>query len=215
MSSKIMTKAQELIEVRLAELEPGSQRYEVLAHARDFKAAWIGLGEKLTTVLEKELFQDWGYSTFEDYCQEEPRLRKGTAFKLVRSYSFLRDNEPDMLNTKSVTEAAPGYEVTDLLRKAHESPNIDPGTYEGLRDQAFDPETTRASFLKQVRDVDPETFKPARPPRPHQEERKALSLSKKLLLALEDVGELSPAAIEAVQSLIVELEEKLTLRKAA
>jgi hypothetical protein len=213
MSNK-KTKGQEAIEDRLAELEPGSPRYEVLRCARDFKAAWIELGEKLTMVLEKKLYEDWGYSTFEDYCQEELRIRKGTAYKLTRSYSFLRDEEPEQLNASGITDAVPQFEVTDLLRMAHESPNINSAMYNKLREKAFDPDATRGSFLHDVREADPETFKPARPPRPQEEIRRALATAKKLLSIVEALEDISASSIEAVQTVIVELEEKITVRKA-
>ena len=213
MSTQI-SKGLDMIEARLAELEPGSQRYEVLRATRDFKAAWIELGEKLIRVLEKKLYEDWGYSTFEAYVQEELRIRKGTAYKLTRSYGFLRDNEPQMLNTSGIMGAVPQYEVTDLLRQAHESPNIDQGTYQQLRDTAFSPDTTRASFIRDVREKDPETFKPARPQHPHAEVRKALSIARKLLEALSEVKGIAASHKKAVQSIAVDLEEMMAVRKA-
>lgn len=212
--SSTISRGLELIEERLAELEPGSPRYEILRAARDFKAAWIELGEKLTMVLEKKLYEDWGYSTFEDYVQDELRIRKGTAYKLTRSYSFLRDKEPQMLNTSGIVGAVPQYEVTDLLRQAHESPNIDQGTYQALKETAFAPDTTRASFMREVREVDPATFKPARPTRPFAEERKALSAARKLLECLGEVKKLPASHKKSVQAIIVDLEELMSVQKA-
>ena len=210
--SNVISEAQELIEARLAELEPGSPRYEVLRSARDFKAAWIDLGEKLTMVLEQKLYDDWGYSTYEEYCEEELRIRKGTAYKLTRSYSFLRDNEPQILSQNTITATVPQYEVADLLRQAHESDNIDENTYEELRQQAFQPDTTKASFLRQVREADPETFKPAKPPRPNQEARKALSMARRLMAVMESIEDLSGSAMDGIKDIIVELEEKLSVK---
>lgn len=212
--SDVMNEAQELIEARLSELEPGSPRYEVLRATRDFKNAWVKLGEQLTIVLEQKLYANWDYSSFEEYCEEELRIRKGTAYKLTRSYSFLKETEPQVLDEQAVTTTIPQYEVADLLRQAHESANIDENTYAELREQAFQPDTTKAAFLRQVKEADPETFsKPVRQPKPHQEVRKAISAARRLLSIMDTVEDISETAVQNIQEVITELEEKLAVRE--
>lgn len=212
--NKVMSEAQEQIEARLAQLEPGSDRYELLRSARDFKAAWVNLGEKLTMVLEQKLYEQWNYSTYEEYCEEELRIRKGTAYKLTRSYSFLRDNEPQILDSNQpVTNVIPQYEVADLLRQAHESENIDADTYADLREQACQPEMTKAAFMRQVREADPVTFQPPKP-KPNQDLKKALSLVRRLKATAETIDGLWDDIGEAIATIETNLEDRITIKTA-
>ena len=65
------TRGEVAIQSQLTTLEPTSERYKVLVAARDFKASWVELGERLTTIRESEKFLAWGYSSFEAYCRRE------------------------------------------------------------------------------------------------------------------------------------------------
>ena len=97
------TRGEAEIEALLAKLQPGSERHGALSAARDFKASWVALGERLTQIRESGQYSQWGYKTFEAYVRGELRLKPETANKLTRSFSFLRDHEPahDALPTDS------------------------------------------------------------------------------------------------------------------
>ena len=58
------TRGEAHIEALLSNLDPGSERYHVLRAARDFKASWVELGERLTETREQEKFKEWGYTSF-------------------------------------------------------------------------------------------------------------------------------------------------------
>ena len=62
------SKAEVEMENLLRTLDPSSERFRVLAAARDFKASWVILGEILTTVRDSNAFKEWGYSSFEAYA---------------------------------------------------------------------------------------------------------------------------------------------------
>ena len=68
-------------------------REEVLRAARTFKASWTGLAKVLTRVRDEALWEGWGFPSFEAYCGKELRIRKATALKLTRSWSFLDRHE--------------------------------------------------------------------------------------------------------------------------
>ena len=81
------------IETKLTALDPSSKRHHVLSAVRDFKASWVVVGEELTEVREKSLFEGWGYTNFETYCRRELRIKNDTANRLTRSCSFQSDHE--------------------------------------------------------------------------------------------------------------------------
>ena len=179
---------------QLERLDPDSERYKILAVARRFKASWVELGAQLTEVREQAAFKKWGYTTFEAYCRRELHIRQDTANKLTRSFSFLRDHQPEALRQNSDREM-PGLDVVDLLSRAQSSSAMSQDTIGSISAQAFDPEArvTRQQLLKQLREADPEVFKPAvvKPaPAPGENDlRKALLLAERLQSLLEAQGE--------------------------
>jgi hypothetical protein len=133
----IKTKSIRGIEQKMEELDPQSLRYRVLDCAKDFKASWIGLGQLLFTVWKDKLYKDWGYQEFNAYAAKEIGVRKETALKLLRSYSFLEKEEPRYL-TREYNEGAeakelPNYEAVDLLRRANSNKELDKKDYAKIR----------------------------------------------------------------------------------
>lgn len=204
------------MEAHLEQLDPESDRYRVLSSARQFKVCWVELGERLTQVREVEGFRAWGYASFEAYCRRELQLKPDVANKLTRSFSFLRDHEPDLLKDRSTREL-PALDVVDLLSQAKERTKISDENLNNLRDEVFKPEakkpTTRAAVMKKIREQDPEAFKPA--PKPAAEApaendlRKALLLSERLESLLVAQGEaVSKESLAHARSVVAELRER-------
>src|SRR5262245_29716426 len=59
------TKTEAAMHERLGALEAGSQRYNVLVCAIEFKRSWVDLAQHLTAVQREGIFKEWGYRTFE------------------------------------------------------------------------------------------------------------------------------------------------------
>lgn len=208
------SRAEVEIEEQLATLDPSSVRYQVLEAARDFKAAWIELGRRLTVAREDEGWKAWGYSSFEAYCRRELRLRRDTANKLTRSYSFLRDHEPTALEECSTRELPP-LDVVDLLSRAREKAKLTDQQLDEIREEVFDPQagpTTRSQVVKRFREIDPDAFRkaPAEPKaaakvsvRP--DVRKALLLAERLQALLEAQEGISGKALDGVRLSVSEL----------
>ena len=134
---EIKTKAITNIEEKMSNLEAGSLRYEVLETAKKFKTSWIDLGQILYTVWKDRLYKEWGYGTFEVYTAKEIGIRKDTAMRLLKSYSFLEKEEPLYLQKHFIKDAScasvPTYESVDLLRKAKNNKNIDEDGYTTIK----------------------------------------------------------------------------------
>jgi len=125
------------IENRMAETDRSSLRYQVLKNAKDFKVSWVELGQILYEVWKDKLYRDWGYQEFETYTSKEIGIRKQTALKLLRSYSFLEKEEPSYLRKEYVEQAEAGtiptYESVDVLRRASRNKDIGSGDYLKLK----------------------------------------------------------------------------------
>ncbi|HSI05565.1 MAG: hypothetical protein ACAI38_01030 [Myxococcota bacterium] len=200
------------IEALLAKLPPGSDRHACLSAARDFKASWVALGDRLTKLRETGQYAQWGYKTFEAYVRNELRMKPDTANKLTRSYSFLRDHEPEALSAPIARELPP-LDVVDLLSRAREKAKVSDEQFDNIRHEAFDADEgpmTRSEVMKRFREIDPDAFKP----QPKKaggavaadgNVRKALLLAERLESLLVAIQGLSEDAQRHAQSVTVEL----------
>jgi hypothetical protein len=206
------TRGEAHIEALLSHLDPSSERFRVLRAARDFKASWVELGERLTETREHEQFKEWGYTSFEAYCRQELRLKGETANKLTRSYAFLRDHNPDSLETREVKELPP-LDVVDLLSRARDRAKVSDKQFAEIKGEVFEGEAppTRADVLKRFREVDPEAFKPAAPKPTRaggggaEEVRKALLLAERLLDLVSGHDGVSRESRQALKGVVAEL----------
>jgi hypothetical protein len=213
------TRGEAQIEALLTQLDPGSERYRVLRAARDFKASWVELGERLTETREHEHYKQWGYTSFEAYCRQELRLKSETANKLTRSFSFLRDHNPESLETREVKELPP-LDVVDLLSRARERAKLSDKQFEQVESEVFEGEAppTRTDVLKRYRELDPEAFKPAAP-RPtkaagSEDVRKALLLAERLSSLVEGNDDVSRESRKALKALVGELKSLFEASRA-
>jgi hypothetical protein len=133
MNESPKTKGEWMIEKIMEELDPASERYQVLATARTFKSSWVALGEKLLHVKRDGLFQQWGYPNFEDYCAQEIRIKKPTAQKLTLAYGFIEQEAPELVARHTELKPLPDYRSVDLLRQAREEKGFSAEEYAGLR----------------------------------------------------------------------------------
>ncbi|OQY17888.1 MAG: hypothetical protein B6I36_08190 [Desulfobacteraceae bacterium 4572_35.1] len=110
------TSAETEIELLLRQLEPGSARYSILNCAKHFKSSWVELGQQLQVVRQQRSYTDWGYTTFEDYCAREIRIRRQTADKLTMAFHYLQQNNPTLAQQSDNLQPVPDFRSIDLLR---------------------------------------------------------------------------------------------------
>ena len=141
------------IDTIMEQLEPGSDRYQVLDKAKRFKSSWVELGEKLLQVSSKGRFREWGYQSFEEYCVQEIRIKRGTAEKLTMAYRFMEKEEPQLLNGRQELKPLPDYRSIDLLRKAKEEQGFSEEQYGDLRKSVVEEERSHPTVLKKYKEV--------------------------------------------------------------
>ncbi|RJO64672.1 MAG: hypothetical protein C4540_03130 [Candidatus Omnitrophota bacterium] len=145
------TKSIRGLEEKMSGIAPGSLRYQVLEGARDFKNSWIALGRLLYTVWKDKLYRGWGFLTFDAYIKQEIGIKKLTAMKLLRSYYFLEQEEPQYLKAsvaedRDVATIAP-YESIDVLRLAKNKSELDQEDYAHFKQAIFE----RGKDFREVR----------------------------------------------------------------
>lgn len=201
------------IEQLLQQLPPDSERYRVLISARRFKSSWAELGESLTRVANTGQFHDWGYTSFEDYCAKEIRIRRQTADKLLLAFRFLEREEPGILERQE-ERPLPDFRSVDLLRQAREEQSFSPDHYNELRRTVLEEDRSHPTAARQFRDMLQE-YQPDR--RTERRCQGALSAARRLSNALAELDAVPPDLDRAVQELVGYLEgrleeEKLTAR---
>lgn len=132
-------------------------RQKTVEAAKRHKASWIELGQFLYSIHKDKLFKTWGFLSFETYCVKELGMKQATASKLLKSYSFLEQEEPRLadagsLAAEDVPSVVPNYESVNLLRLAKENKSLTPQDYAEVResviDKAREPKEVRAQVKK-------------------------------------------------------------------
>ncbi len=210
------TKSIENIEKRMADLDVNSLRYQILENAKKFKTSWIDLGRALYSVWKDKLYKEWGYSTFDNYTSREIGIRKVTAMKLLRSYSFLEKEEPEYLKAdyadSSDAALVPNYESVDLLRQA-KGKKLDEDDYTHFKKDIFEKgkdalqlKRELTALIRQRKELDPEEV---RQQRRLSTLKRFLSTLRSLRQEIETAKLLPEPLIREASALIKKLEAEL------
>ena len=213
------TKAIKNIEQKMEETTPDSLRYRVLNSAKDFKTSWIELGQILHTVWKNKLYKDWGYSEFDTFTIKEIGIQKQTAFKLLRSYSFLENSEPRYLKKDYVEGAdaaqVPTYEAVNVLRRASNNKNIDERDYSKIKKYVLeDGKDARAvqkdltNIIKSNQELDPEE---AYQKKKTARLRRLLSLLRSIKAEIQSSNDLPAKISDQADKLIEMIESALSM----
>ncbi len=195
------------IERIMEELDPSSERFQVLETAKKFKSSWVELGDRLLGVNNRNLYRDWGYGSFEEYCTREVRIKKETARKLTLAYRFMEQHEPQLLARREEPRPLPDYRSIDLLRQAREEKGFSEQEYADLRKRVVEEERSHPTVLKQFKEVAGSRQEPVRDPAVAV--KGALAAARRLETALAGVDGLPDGHREAVKGLVAHLENEL------
>ncbi len=139
-SSKIFTKTDRALEDKMLAVAGDPERVAVLQKARAFKRTWIELGEALTSVHNRELWQRWEHESFEAYCRKELHLKAGTVAKLLGSFRFLESAAPMVIERARQEPSAPvpSMRAVDFVARASERGAADEDTMAEIKRVAFE-----------------------------------------------------------------------------
>ncbi len=197
---------EKVIEQMMEQLDPTSDRYQVLATAKRFKSSWVELGEKLQVVRKNGKFQEWGYDSFEEYCSREIRIKKPTAQKLTQAYRFLEKEEPGLLARQRELKPLPDYRSVDLLRRAREEENFSDEDFGELRRAVLEEDRSHPTILKKFRETVRSGEDEAAASR--LQLKSALTAARRLSGALSELDDCPAELRESVEEVILFLEER-------
>lgn len=190
-------------------IPPGTFRHTVVLAAKRFKSTWAELGKLLVQVRDEARFEEWGHASFEAYCLKELHIRKSTALKLTRSFSFLAKHEgAEALAEKEFPERAPAFEVVEVLADAEERGQLSPSEYRTLRDSIWDAEKPANELKREFVERFP---RPAPSPAPESFQLRRMAQSaRKLANELAASGRVPRGVAERASALAEEVEELAT-----
>jgi hypothetical protein len=206
-SNQPQSGAERHLETIMQQLDPSSERYRVLDVARRFKSSWVELGEELLRVNSENLFRQWGYDSFQDYCAREIRIKQPTAQKLTRAYNYLAKEEPELLSRGNELKPLPDYRTIDLLRQAREEEKFSGDQYAELRRAALEEERSHPTIRKQFREMAAANCND--PAADHlQSCRAALAAARRLADRLQPIEALAAPYQDTLRALISLLEDQ-------
>lgn len=192
-------------------------RDQLIKFSKDFKTAWLNLGQNLYPVYKDKLFIAWGFEKFEHYTERELGVNKETATKLLKTYFFLEQDEPAYLNKdfREEREATqvPGVDALNVLRMARARKELNKGDYAQLKEKIFDKGEDASvvrrdlvSLMKERKAVDPD----------EEREKRNAGAVRRLLNALKsfekdmETLKLAPAQLmQEAKALMKKLEEEI------
>ena len=121
-------------------------RYKIVETSKNFKTSWVELGEHLTAVARDKLYVEWGFSSFEEYCKTELKLKKSTAIKLTNAYFFVTNEEPE-LKDKDID-----FDSVNTLRSIKNDDNCSPEIFSDMMDLATKGKSAQ-SIKKKFKDM--------------------------------------------------------------
>jgi hypothetical protein len=184
----------------------GTFRHTVLVAAKRFKSTWAELGKLLVQVRDEAKYEEWGYDSFEAYCLKELHIRKQTALKLTRSFSFLAKHEtPEVLKDEEFPQRAPAFEVVEVLADAADRGQLSPSEYRSLRDSIWNPEKPATELKKEFSERFPKP--PPEPPAESLQLRRLAQAARKLASELSGCRKVPSAVAERASALAEDIEE--------
>ncbi|MCC6336941.1 MAG: hypothetical protein IT380_23480 [Myxococcales bacterium] len=207
-----MVQAEEHLKRKALEVPPGSFRQTVVLAARRFKASWVELGKLLVKVRNEGVYQDWGYPSFEAYALGELRIRKQTADKLTRSFSFLDKHEPQAMARADVAEEAPAFEVVEVLAQAEDRGQLSAQEYKSIRDAIWNQEKPTSELRRELTERFPA---PEAPSSDLAALKRLWGLSKRLAAELHAHKKVPKAVAERADALAEDLENLLAKKADA
>jgi hypothetical protein len=158
---------------QLDNLNSQEMRALVQEGAKHFKESWVKLAQALYGVHRDKLYEYWGYDKFELYVEKEVGIKKPMALKLLKTYAFVEEQEPQCLRAEFFTEkevgTIPEFEAVNLLRMARGNKDLTKQDYQEVRRQVIDNGRDASlvrkdltAMIKERKQVDPDEEREAR-----------------------------------------------------
>ena len=202
---------------RTSDVMTDTLRDELIKGARDFKTSWVELGQNLFTAWRDKLYHTWGFEKFEDYTEQELGLTKSLSLKLLKTYFFLEDEEPQYLKESFAKERGPevipSYEAVNVVRLAKRNKELTKADYLKIKKDVFENgkdvgevRKDLTALMKERKPVDPEED---REERNVQTVRKFLSAIRTFKKDAQTLKLLPQDLIEEAEDLMKKLQDEI------
>lgn len=152
---------------KLDNLNSQEMRALVQEGAKDFKASWLKFSQALYGVYRDKLYEYWGYEKFEFYVEREVGIKKTIALRLVKTYAFVEQQEPQCLRAEFFEDrdagGLPEFDAINLLRMARNNKDLTKQDYQEIRKDVMDKGKNAAlvrkdltALIKERKQVDPD-----------------------------------------------------------
>lgn len=142
-------------------------RERAITLCKEFKTSWVQLGQTLYAIHEDKMYYLWGYEKFEHYTKNELGLKKTVAMKMLKSYLFLEQDEPDYLKESFAelreSKKVPALDEINVLRLARNKNELTRQDYMKLKNAVFEKgkdstgvRKDLTTMMKERKPVDPE-----------------------------------------------------------
>jgi hypothetical protein len=201
-----MSVAEADLQKKAQSIPAGTFRHTVVVAAKRFKSTWAELGKLLIQVRDEGKFEEWGYASFEAYCLKELHIKKQTALKLTRSFSFLAKHEGnEALEQEDFPQRAPAFEVVEVLADAEARGQLSPSEYRSIRDSIWNPEKPATELKREFAERFPRP--PPPPPSEDLQLRRLAQAARRLASELAGCGKVPSPVAERAAALADDVEE--------
>jgi len=192
-------------------------RARVQVTAKDFKTSWVDLAQALYAIWRDKLYEYWGYERFDHYVEREVGLQKSLALKLVNTYSFVEQQEPQFLKEGFLENrdaaATPELDAIHVLRLARNKKELTKHDYADLHKQVFEKGKGAAVVRKELTAI----MRERKPVNPEEErEQRSAACVRRLLNAMrlfkkdaETLKLIRADVVQRAEELIRELEAEI------
>lgn len=191
-------------------------RDQLVQYSKDFKTSWVNLGQNLFTAYRDKIYYTWGFEKFEDYTEQELGLTKQISLKLLKTYYFLEEEEPQYLQTAFTErgpDSIPSFDAVNILRGAKKNKDLTKDDYSKIRKDIFENGKDAAevrkdltALMKERKVVDPDE---EREKRNVQTVRKLLSAIRSFKKDAETLKLLPDELIEEADGLMQKLQQEI------
>jgi hypothetical protein len=179
----------------------------ITTQSRLLQESWIGLARALIQVHQEELWDEWGYRSFDQYVIDEVGLNLAEAKRRMASLGFVERYLPDMLQrADEVAGELLDLDLVDELRKAQKSHGLSEEKIDKLSKDIFDSDRPKSERHDQLEQALPPKPPPAPPP-PSRVASRIVASAKSILDDLAYLPDVPKALRDMVAALVKALEE--------
>jgi hypothetical protein len=122
--------------------------------AKGYKQSWVDLGLVLSGILQDKTFIKWGFEKLENYTEKELGLKKTTASKIAKTYQFVLDWEPQLLEPEFLknctAETYPDFDAMQFLSKVRSNRHLTKDDYEDIKKKVLSGKESLGEVRKEL-----------------------------------------------------------------